>query len=1186
MRETLNRLSMVFEVPGLEPAEARRAKLLNIVLLAVAASALFTLLLLLVAIPLGAAGSRREVTLLVVTGLAVLLGSAVVYGLNRHVSRDWAGTFFLLLMIAVGAACDTPEQVVSGRAVFVFTIPIITATFILRPWASYVAAAASALVVSVISLAVVGQSLPNLPVLIGFFALATVSWLSARTLERATERERTSKEALQRSEQRFRRVYEHIAVGVARVTLDGTIQGANQAYCRMLGYDEEDLTGQHLRDVTHEETRADHLLKHTRLAAGQIDHFRMEKRLIRRDGRVRDAILDASLVRDAAGAPAYILNSILDIAERKEAEAEARERTAQLEALREVGLTITAELQLDGLLRSITSRATDLLRADAGGLYLYRPGRDLLEFSVPVGPASPPQDITLERGQGLAGKVWDLGEPLTIDQYQDWEGRAAAWEDYPVASAVSVPVRWGEEFLGVLSVHTRTAHAFSSSDTELLSLFATQAAIAIRNARLYEQAQQEIAERKRAEEALRRRADELAALQATVLDITAHHDLPTLLETIVERAAHLLDAPSGGMYLCQPDREEARVVVSYNTPDDYSGVVVRYGEGAAGTVAETGEPLIIDDYRTWHRRAEVYEEEHPFTAVASAPMTWQGTVTGVINVMDDVAHRRFTQHDLELLALFANHAAIAVENARLLEQARDEIAERRRTQEALRQSEERYRLHFENVSDVIYSLDRELRIRNLTPSVERVLGYAPDELIGRRLPDSHVLAPEFAHEALADARRVLQGQRVSSIYQFIAKDGTRKWGEVSSAPLARNGEVEAVVSVARDVTKRREMEEQLRQQEQLAAVGQLAGGIAHDFNNILAAIILHAQMPLRDRDLSSSIERVLKTILEESHRAADLVQQILDFSRSAMMDTEPLSLVAQIQQAITLLRRTIPENIHLATDMEADPCIVEADATRIHQVLMNLALNAKDAMPEGGELRIAVKRLTLAPDQEPPAADMPPGAWAVLTVSDTGTGLSERVQEHLFEPFFTTKEPGKGTGLGLAQVYGIVKQHDGFIDVDTAAGEGTTFTIFLPLVESYQQEELAAKERAPLQGRGETVLVVEDAEPLRRGIKTGLESLGYRALTAANGRQALEALSQHGVDLVLTDVVMPEMGGEALLRALRGRAPHLKIIAMTGHVVETDVKGLQARGFDAALPKPFSIDELTETVRNVLDSPS
>ena len=536
--------------------------------------------------------------------------------------------------------------------------------------------------------------------------------------------------------------------------------------------------------------------------------------------------------------------------------------------------------------------------------------------------------------------------------------------------------------------------------------------------------------------------------------------------------------------------------------------------------------------------------------------------------------------NLPAVAAFFLLALLSWLSSRSLERTLDKLRE---TNRLLRRSEERYRLRFENVSDVLYTIDRQLRVTDISPSVKRILGYDPEELVGRSIQELDVIAPESMEQAMEDTLHIFEGDRISStVYKFIAQDGTPRWGEASGAPLIRDGEVKAVISVARDVTERRRMERELKQQERLAAVGQLAGGIAHDFNNILASITLYAQMPLGRTALPPLAEKALKTILEESHRAADLVQQILDFSRSAMMETEYVSLVALVDRALELLRRTIPESIRLKAEATSDPCMIRADTTRIHQALTNLALNAKDAMPKGGELRISVEPITVEPDAQPPLPEMLPGRWARMEVSDTGTGMTSEVTEHLFEPFYTTKEPGKGTGLGLAQVYGIVKQHEGFIDVETAEGQGSTFTIFLPLVDEGVDREEQEREAPPVQGQGETILVVEDADQLREGIQAGLQSLGYRVVAAGNGVQALDAVVRQDVDLVITDVVMPEMGGEDLLRHLRDGNPELKIIAMTGHVMDTDVRSLRSIGFSAALRKPFSIQTLTQTVRTVL----
>jgi PAS domain S-box-containing protein len=463
--------------------------------------------------------------------------------------------------------------------------------------------------------------------------------------------------------------------------------------------------------------------------------------------------------------------------------------------------------------------------------------------------------------------------------------------------------------------------------------------------------------------------------------------------------------------------------------------------------------------------------------------------------------------------------------------------------------------------------------------VEQLYGYPLDDLIGE---------PVFSLNASPGDTQAIQTHLLETGSWTGEVEQQRRDGSTFPALVSlftvtdESGDVDSAVAAVRDITEEQRMEEQLRQQERLAAVGQLAGGIAHDFNNILAAIMLYAEMPLSQPTISPVTRNALDTILEESHRAADLIQQILDFSRSAMMDTQALDLVDLVEETASLLRRTIPENITLTVESPSDGCTIQADPTRIHQALMNLALNAKDAMPEGGKLRLAVESVHVTEEAEAPMRGMAVGAWARLTVSDTGTGMTREVEEHLFEPFFTTKEQGKGTGLGLAQVYGIVKQHEGFIDVDTTWHEGTTFTIYLPAeaAAAGEQKDHVAETQ---EGRGETILVVEDAEGLRGAIRAGLTSVGYRVLTAADGREALDLVAEQDVDLVLTDVVMPRMGGEALLRRLRRDYPALKLVAMTGHVMDKDLRELHASGFSAALPKPFSIEELTHVVRSVLD---
>jgi CheY-like chemotaxis protein len=316
------------------------------------------------------------------------------------------------------------------------------------------------------------------------------------------------------------------------------------------------------------------------------------------------------------------------------------------------------------------------------------------------------------------------------------------------------------------------------------------------------------------------------------------------------------------------------------------------------------------------------------------------------------------------------------------------------------------------------------------------------------------------------------------------------------------------------------------------------------------------------------------------------VGQVLDFSRRTPIETQVVNLRPFIKETARILERTIPESISLLLDMTGEDCIVSADPTRIQQVLLNLVVNARDAMPQGGDLHIGLERLTVAPG-EGPVMGMAPGDWVCLRVSDTGMGMSEQVQEHLFEPFFTTKAPGEGTGLGLAQVYGIVTQHQGIIDVETELGAGTTVRVYLPAFAMAEDVPIAADDgEVPLpQGRGETILLVEDEAAIRDVGQGVLESLGYHVLVAENGHQALDVVgaADGKIDLLLTDVVMPEMGGTDLIRRLRQVIPGIRALAMTGYVVQRDLEALRAAGFIDVIDKPFGVDILARTVRKALD---
>jgi two-component system cell cycle sensor histidine kinase/response regulator CckA len=407
--------------------------------------------------------------------------------------------------------------------------------------------------------------------------------------------------------------------------------------------------------------------------------------------------------------------------------------------------------------------------------------------------------------------------------------------------------------------------------------------------------------------------------------------------------------------------------------------------------------------------------------------------------------------------------------------------------------------------------------------------------------------------------------------------------EIVARPMANGYEPENWVFVIDEVTRERQIQEQLQQQERLAALGKLAAGIAHDFNNIMAVIALYAQLGLSAPDLSPKLHERLRVISEQARRASDLIQQILDFGRRAVLECRPMDLVAVLEGQVELLRRTLPENIAIHFACEKGDYAISADRTRMQQTIMNLALNARDAMPMGGELHIHLDRISVTDSKRVPVPEMAAGEWVRLTVTDTGAGILPDVFPHIFDPFFTTKEPGQGTGLGLAQVYGIVKQHGGHVDVKTELGKGTTFVLYLPALTVEPALGFQAEVKVPSQGQGETILVVEDNPVLRQALVDSIESLNYRVLVADNGRRALTVLEEHAeVALVVSDLVMPEMGGQALFYALKERGVAVPVVMLSGHPMENELAGLQAQGLAGWLPKPPDIEDLAHLLAQAL----
>jgi hypothetical protein len=717
---------------------------------------------------------------------------------------------------------------------------------------------------------------------------------------------------------------------------------------------------------------------------------------------------------------------------------------------------------------------------------------------------------------------------------------------------------------------------------------------------------EDITERKETEAQLQRLLDRQMTVNRLALAIGDTQDLKRIYHIIYEHVVELMDTHAFIVSTYDDVKREIRAgyVISHHQEivDVSEFPPLPLGEPGSGTqsqVIHSGEPLYLPDWRAAMQKANVeyrvaengsvhegpppQEDKDITRSGILVPMKVEGKTMGVLQVQ---SHEKdaYSQEDVDLLASLGNVAAVAIQNSRLYNRLQQELVERRRIESALRESEARYRLLFNSASDSIFIHDLKGRILEVNQRACERLGYSRKELL--TLSPADIDAPEYVEEIEKYLEQMGQHDHrlIESVH--VRKDGTRFPVELSTRFIYYNDQP-ALFTVARDITERKEIQRRLRQQERLAAVGQLAGGIAHDFNNLLTTIILYAQMPLSQPGLSPRVRQALDVIQSESQKAAELIQQILDFSRRGVMKSKPVDLKPFIQESLYMLRRTLPATIDLQLNLEDEGhYVVNADPTRIQQALMNLVLNARDAMPSGGEIQIRMRRHTFSAKMLRPVAEMAPGRWISLTVADEGMGISDEVFPHLFEPFYTTKKPGEGTGLGLAQVYGIVKLHQGYIDVQTRVGEGSAFHIYLPEHAGAHAESATPTQEALPRGRGERLLIAEDEVGVRQAIEEILEPLGYHICATADGRAALTAYHEHegNIDLLITDVVMPEMDGMLLARSLRSIDPTLKIIGITGYAVVDDLEDVrEGQVWDAIIQKPFEVRLLAEKVRAILD---
>jgi PAS domain S-box-containing protein len=514
-----------------------------------------------------------------------------------------------------------------------------------------------------------------------------------------------------------------------------------------------------------------------------------------------------------------------------------------------------------------------------------------------------------------------------------------------------------------------------------------------------------------------------------------------------------------------------------------------------------------------------------------------------------------------------------------------DITERKLAENALHESEEKYRLLVANANDAIFIAQDEVT-KFPNPQTEELVGYSAEELAKIPFVDLiHSEEREMVHDRHLKRMRGEEFHPSTYSFRIIPKSGEELWVQLNATPITWEGRP-ATLNFLRDITQEKKLETQLLQSQKMEAIGTLAGGVAHDFNNLLTTIMGNSHMALMDLDKDSPLREEIEGIKEAGERATSLTRQLLAFSRKQVFQPKVLVLNEVLANIEKMLARLIGEHIEL----EIIPCPglyrTKVDPGQIEQVIMNLAVNSRDAMPRGGKLIIETAKVDLCENYfRDHAVEAQPGPYVMLAVSDTGIGMDEEIRSHIFEPFYTTKEKGRGTGLGLSTVYGIVKQSGGFIWTYSEPGQGTTFKIYLPSVEEdVVSEEKEITQTDEMKG-SETILVVEDDDMLRKIAQKALQLYAYRVLEAKEGVEALRVCEEHQgpIHLILTDVVMPGMGGRELAEQLQSLRPEIKVLYMSGYTDDAIVHhGVLAPGVNF-IEKPFLPEALAKKVREVLD---
>ncbi len=943
---------------------------------------------------------------------------------------------------------------------------------------------------------------------------------------------------LQESEQRFRSLFDHSPDVVYSCDIDGRITSANQNIEILTGYRVDELLQLPLLDKIKAQPLTQLRYRFQRAVQGIPQNYEMQ--IQHKDGHMVEARV--------TNVPIVVQGRVVGVYGIAKDITEENRRAQEREAIVQVAAALRAATQRSEIMQIVLAQVLDLLNAESAMVVIPTGDNHTMRIEQAFGEATHLTGYQLPANEAVSRQVMESGQIYTSCSPGQEDSGGFYHTLLGHSALVCVPFIAQEKAIGVLWVGRR--RPILEPECHMLPAIADIGANALHRASLHEQTERQL--------------QRLLALQSIDKSINTSLDLQQTLDNLLFHITELLPVDAVDVLLLDPATDRLTMAAHRGFKSTkVSDFSIAVGDGIAGTIAATLKNVQITnllDSNIQVKRAALFTDEKLISYFA-LPMIVQNQVKGILELFFSrpLEPKPEWQNFIEALA---SHAAIALHNADLFAQTRRLLQQ---TQAQARQVQE----IIDTVPEGVLLLDHDQRIVHANPLARTYLSLLAD------VDEGEVLTRLVSQPVDGMLTISPNGQR----WHDVIEPQNGLIFEVAARPML-DPEVGGWVLVIRDVTEERQRQQHLQTQDRLATVGQLAAGIAHDFNNIMSVITIYSSMARRHKDPDKR-QQYLTTINEQAHHATSLINQILDFSRRSVMDRTEVDMFPFLKEMMKLLERTLPENIHLNFTHDAAPShTISADTTRLQQVIMNLAVNARDAMPHSGLLHIALDEITVGPGN-PPMPAMASGKWIRINISDTGVGMSPDIQARIFEPFFTTKEPGKGTGLGLAQVHGIIKQHGGEISVESEVGRGTKFTIYLPKVVGKVADNFINPQVLPPIHNNCTILLVEDNLVAQVAMQESLQMFGYHVLTANNGQEALSVYREHQeeIDLVLSDMVMPEMGGITLYQTLKAQVLDLKFIIMTGYPLGDEGRASLEGDVVEWIQKPFTEDDLNQRIQ-------